>query len=263
MAKPNPIYIFVGGVSHTPAFFDDVIQHMAALGYESVAVAYPTCGRGTETTKQWDEVTAIGEVIARKLDREEQDVVLVLHSYGGWPGSRAVKGLDKPTRQQNGKSNGIIEVVFIAGFLLPDNAPVAQYSHLPPWLDIAVRVSNLIVASGCVDMLQDGCRIPNGSAVPLLFSDLEPATQKHWLSKFEWHRNDFISETVPDAPWHLAVPKTYVITTDDKCASTDFQLHMLKGVIDSTWSIKSIKSGHESFLSQPENLAKVLLQPTF
>ncbi|KAL8830818.1 MAG: hypothetical protein Q9191_001216 [Dirinaria sp. TL-2023a] len=222
---------------------------MAALGQESVAVAYPTCGYGTESTKQWDEVIAIREVIASKLDRkeEQQDVVLVLHSYGGWPGSRAVKGLDKATRLQNGHFNGIIEVVFIAAFLLPENAVTA---HLLP-------------SSSLNNILQNGCRIPNMSSVPLLLNDLEPDAQMHWLSKFEWHRNDFTSETVPDAPWHLTVPKTYVITTDDKCASPDFQLQMLKGVIDSTWSIKSIKSGHEPFLSQPGNLAKVLLQPTF
>jgi hypothetical protein len=91
---------------------------------------------------------------------------------------------------------------------------------------------------------------------------MEVAAQKHWLSKFEWHRNDFTAETVPDAPWHLSVPKTYIITTDDKTATVEFQFQMLQGVIDKTWSIKSIKAGHEPFLSQPANLAKVLLQPT-
>jgi hypothetical protein len=92
---------------------------------------------------------------------------------------------------------------------------------------------------------------------------MEVVAQKHWLSKFEWQRNDFTAETVPDAPWHLSVPKTYIITTDDKTATVEFQFQMLQGVIDKTWSIKSIKAGHEPFLSQPANLAKVLLQPTF
>jgi hypothetical protein len=110
---------------------------------------------------------------------------------------------------------------------------------------------------------QNGRRIPNESSIPLLFSDMEVAAQKHWFSKFEWQRNDFTAEAVPDAPWHLSVPKTYIITTDDKAATVEFQFQMLQGVIDKTWSIKSIKAGHEPFLSQPANLAKVLLQPTF
>ena len=99
--------------------------------------------------------------------------------------------------------------------------------------------------------------------MPLLFSDMEPDSQKYWLSKFEWQRNDFTADSVPHAPWHLTVPKTYIFTTDDKTATVDFQFQMLQGVIDNTWSIKSIKAGHEPFLSQPANLAKVLLQPTF
>ena len=120
---------------------------MAAHGYESTAVAFPTCGDNTENTKQWDEVTAIQEAISSQLDGKNLDVVLVLHSYGGWPGSRAVKGLDKETRLKNGTSTGIIEVVFLAAFILPDNAPMAQFSYLPPWLTIEVCIHTLLSCS--------------------------------------------------------------------------------------------------------------------
>jgi hypothetical protein len=112
-------------------------------------------------------------------------------------------------------------------------------------------------------MLQNNERIPNEQSIPLLFSDLDPDAQQHWFSKFEPQRNNFTAETVPDAPWHLSIPKTYVITTADQTATLQFQLAMLQGVMDETWSIKTIKAGHEPFLSQPENLAKVLLQQTF
>ena len=147
MAQAKPVYVFVGGVSHTPAFFEDLIKEMTAHGYESTAVAFPTCGDNTENVKQWDEVTAIQNVVSSFLDGKNQDVVLVLHSYGGWPGSRAVKGLDQEARQKNGKSTGIVEVVFIAAFLLPDNAPMAQYSYLPPWLTVEVRLCALLSLS--------------------------------------------------------------------------------------------------------------------
>lgn len=63
----------------------------------------------------------------------------MLHSYGGWPDSRAIKTLDKETRSANGKATSIIEVVFIAAFLLPDNALMENYSYLPPWLTVEVR----------------------------------------------------------------------------------------------------------------------------
>ena len=140
MADPKPVYIFVGGVSHTPAFFEGVIDQMRTHGYESTAVAFPTCGDNTETAKQWDEVTAIQNIVSNVLDDQKRDVVLVLHSYSGWPGSRAINGLDKEARREDGKLTGIVEVVFLAAFLLPDNAIVAQYSCLPPWLTVEVSM---------------------------------------------------------------------------------------------------------------------------
>jgi hypothetical protein len=138
MPEQKPVYVFVGGVSHTPAFFEQQIKEMSALGFESSAVAFPTCGENTENVKQWEEVTAIQKAATAHLDAGH-DVVLVLHSYGGWPGSRAVKGLDKESRTKAGKATGIVEVVFLAAFLLPDNAPMANYSYLPPWLTVEVR----------------------------------------------------------------------------------------------------------------------------
>ena len=254
MTESKPVYVFVGGVSHTPAFFEDLTKELASRGHDSTTVPYPTCGDNTENVKQWDEVI--------DLDGKNQDVVLVMHSYGGWPGSRAVKGLDKETRRKNGKATGIVEIVFLAAFLLPDNAPMAQYSYLPPWLTIEVSLS-LELDHFTAEILQNGRRIPNQASIPLMFNDMDVATQKDWLSKFEWHRNDFTAETVPDAPWHLSIPKTYIITTGDKMATFQFRFQMLQTVIDETWSIKNIKSGHEPMLSQPSNLAEVLLQPTF
>ena len=74
--------------------------------------------------------------------------------------------------------------------------------------------------------------------------------QKHWCSRLEWHRNDFTAESIPDAARHLSVGKPCIITTDDKTMPVDIQLRMLQAVVDRTWSIKSISSGHELFLSQ-------------
>ena len=134
----RPAYVLVGGVSHTPVFFEALIQQLRSHGYESRAVSYPTVGENTVGTKQEDEVKAIQNEVADFVDNKHQDVILLLHSYGGWPGSRAVIGFDKETRKKQGKQNGIVEVVFLAAFLLPDNAPMAQYSYLPPWLTVKV-----------------------------------------------------------------------------------------------------------------------------
>lgn len=99
--------------------------------------------------------------------------------------------------------------------------------------------------------------------MPLLFSDVRRSQREQWQSKFEWQRNDFSIETLPHAPWDLPIQKTYILTIDDLVAPYNFQSHMLSQVIDKTWSVKSIKSGHEPFVSNPKGLAKLLTQPNF
>lgn len=53
------------------------------------------------------------------------------------------------------------------------------------------------------------------------------------------------------------------MTTNDGAVPFSMQFMGLQGVIDSTWNLKSIRSGHEPFLSQPENLVEVILSKTF
>ena len=149
----NPAYVIVGGVSHTPAFFDTLIRELNALGYVSKAVAYPTIGDTNFGTGQKDEVKAIQDTIEYFVDAQNKDVVLLLHSYGGWPGSRAVKGYDKESRDKQGKKYGIREIVFLAAFLLPDNAPMAKYSHLPPWISVKVSAPKILLSLDCATAL--------------------------------------------------------------------------------------------------------------
>lgn len=109
-----------------------------------------------------------------------------------------------------------------------------------------------------------GERKPNGSAIPLLFNDLSEQDQRYWYEQLDWQRNGFEGDTVPDAPWAIkSLPKTYVLTTKDAVANLNFQMMALKGVVDETWSVRSIHSGHEPMLSKPKELTDVLLAPRY
>lgn len=268
----KPAFVFVGGVSHTPAFFENIISELAKSGHEAAAVRYPTLGYDAVNRGYQNEVKAIQDTVTDFVENQGKDVILVCHSYGGWPGSRAVKNWDKASREANGRKHGIVELVFIAAFLLPDNTETKLYSTLPDWITNEVKLSNSIPTTDNTTSHDDrlditdwhaenGFRIPNEKNIPLLFSDLPSSAQRFWFEKFEPQRNDFDSHlTVLDAPWTLTgLPKTYIVCIDDKAAVVPFQFQMLQGVIDSSWCIKSIRAGHEPFLSQPEHLARLLL----
>ena len=111
--------------------------------------------------------------------------------------------------------------------------------------------------------IQGDVRVPNEKAKKALFSGLGPAQQQLWYSRLQPQENDFSSPTMSNAPWHLSVPKTYIFTMDDVAAPIAFQLAMLQGVGDSTWSLKSIHSDHEPMLSKPQQLAELLLSTDY
>lgn len=144
MSSQKPVYVLLGGVCHTPAFMTPLIAELQKLGYDATAVAYATMGPNIETAEQWDDVRAVQDAVSHIVDEQQRDVILMLHSYGGWVGSRAVKGLDKETREKNGKKNGIMEVVFLAAFLIPDNAEIAKHAQQPEWLTFEVSTFDSI-----------------------------------------------------------------------------------------------------------------------
>ena len=47
------------------------------------------------------------------LTKDEKDIVLVVHSYTGMPGTEAPKGLGKKGRQDAGLKGGVIRLVYI------------------------------------------------------------------------------------------------------------------------------------------------------
>lgn len=72
------------------------------------------------------------------LEHEEHDVILVMHSYAGVPGSAAALGLGKKERVAQGKKAGVIGQIFYAAMLLKGGDGVdiitASGGSFPPWL---------------------------------------------------------------------------------------------------------------------------------
>ena len=52
------------------------------------------------------------------LDHAERDVILIMHSYSGVPGSAAARGLGKSERTAAGKKTSVIGQIFITAMLI-------------------------------------------------------------------------------------------------------------------------------------------------
>lgn len=106
---------------------------------------------------------------------------------------------------------------------------------------------------------QETFRSPNDLAAKVLFSDMEEAAKKYWASKLQPQNKKGASVKPNDACWDIDVPKAYLFTTKDKAMPLALQERMLESVGDGTWLTASLDAGHESFLSCPDEVAKILI----
>ena len=73
---------------------------------------------------------------------EGNDIVMVMHSYGGECGGQAVMGLTKAERKREGKKGGIIGLIYMTAFMIPRGRSLtdAMGGVLPRWITLDVRL---------------------------------------------------------------------------------------------------------------------------
>lgn len=71
-----------------------------------------------------EDAQVIKTVLDRLIGQEGRDVVIVAHSYAGIPTTNACKDLGKKHRQSINKAGGVLRLVYISAFLLPEGMSV-------------------------------------------------------------------------------------------------------------------------------------------
>ena len=74
-----------------------------------------------------DEDTALVHSTVSELAEAGRDVVVVVHSYGGIPGSDAMKGLARDERSGKGLKGGEVALMYICAWMLLQDKCVADY----------------------------------------------------------------------------------------------------------------------------------------
>jgi pimeloyl-ACP methyl ester carboxylesterase len=136
----KPTVIFVPGAWHTPESFALVAAHLKDAGYEYTDVDKPSVSLSAPYIQSFEpDVEAVRKEVLAASDAGN-DVVLVMHSYGGIPGSAAAKGLSKEDREKEGKKGGIIGLVYISSFAIEEGQSLisAAGGELSPWCIVEV-----------------------------------------------------------------------------------------------------------------------------
>ena len=138
MPSAKPTVVLVPGAWHTPEHYSELIALLKAAGYDTVTAKNPSCDSSTpdKQTVAADTTAIRNDLLVPQIDAGK-DVILIMHSYGGCPGSAAAKGLSKAELSAAGKKGGIVGLVFIAAFLAQEGDSLL--SKLPgnqfdPWV---------------------------------------------------------------------------------------------------------------------------------
>lgn len=154
MTLIKPTILFIPGAWIQSSIYDSFLFSLQKLSFPTAYGSYPSLDPSDPATA--DVAADTDHVLQASLipliKHAGKDVVVLMHSYGGVPGSAAAKGLSKAQRAREGKRGGVVGLVHISGFVLPGGASVAdgQGGQLPDWV------------------IQDEVRSPSRSIFPAL-----------------------------------------------------------------------------------------------
>lgn len=134
----KPTILLVPGAWFPPSAYNAFSQAVRNAGYPTECASYPSLN--PEDPMHADAAADTSSILRNYLipliNIAEKDVVIVMHSYGGIPGSGAATGLGKATRKQEGRKGGVVGLVHSSGFVLPEGLSCAdgQGGSLPAWI---------------------------------------------------------------------------------------------------------------------------------
>lgn len=99
--------------------YQSIVDDLKAAGYEATAIYLPTVGDSKKTSGVTiaDDGAAIQAVLAKLIDEDGKDVILVTHSYGGIAGAEGPKGFAKTDREASGKEGGTVRLVYVTALI--------------------------------------------------------------------------------------------------------------------------------------------------
>jgi pimeloyl-ACP methyl ester carboxylesterase len=252
MSSSKPSLVLVPGAWHVPEHFDKMNHHLHTAGYKTIGVRTPS----VRHTAPWpttfsEDVGAVRSAILSALDRDE-DVVVIMHSYGGIPGSAACEGLRKADRQKAGLKSGVVAMVFIAAFAFDKDKSLVDSSpdsKLSPWCR-----SDTHAETG-----SEFTFVPDHEQARIFYGDCsaeDTRVAKSLLQKFAL--GSFKSEQTYPA-WKY-IPSTYLLCEDDMAIPVEAQEFMASQEVGDggKWTTERFKASHSPFLSMAKETAEVI-----
>ncbi|KAL8726562.1 MAG: hypothetical protein Q9181_005999 [Wetmoreana brouardii] len=248
MATSEPSIIIVPGAWHQPSAYEKFVTCLKSEGYMVTCISLPSCNANEPLTVSCStDAAAVRTHILSLLDNKGRDVILVCHSYGGIPGAGAATGLSKRARVQEGKKTGVLGLVYVCGFVVPETSSLLETiggKHAP--------YVNTDQPSPGQSTIQDPRNV--------LYNDLDDTESDDLIGLLRPTSMRAFDTSIPPAAW--AEPEyggrlMYIRCMQDQAIPPLVQYRFVKksGV---QWTVKDIEASHFAFESKPKELVKML-----
>lgn len=255
--KTKTSFLIVPGSFATASLYDGLVNALKGQGHEARAIDLPSANDGSRLPAPTadDDAQHIQKEVTENLDHETNpsNVVVMLHSYSGVPGSSALKGLSKADRSAVGKSTAVIGVMYLAAFVTPlgqsNRAWLSSHDAMPEPFKIGIP----------------GGYFPpiDPAFVTFIFNDLESAEeQSQCLSLMTRHSSDSYSGVVSYEAWK-DIPSVLFIPEKDVIVPTPLLELMYEQSVVAGGKIRRVSvdgAGHCVNISRPELVAEELLK---
>jgi pimeloyl-ACP methyl ester carboxylesterase len=273
----KPTIVVVPGSFSIPPFYDIFVSQLSAHNYNVQVVSLPSVG-GKTATNMTDDANAI-QAMTTKIADEGKDIVLVMHSYGGIPGTESAHGLAKKDREATGKKGGVVALLYVTALLVQPGkslgSTLAEGPGVPDYVKVDVCIAFASVVHGIslpsefafsVNLLtlhfsQDDFMTlePQGNA-KVTFSDLPMDEALAWAAKMPHHSAITFGDEL-NYPTYKDIPSSYLFTMGDKVIPPELQRSMVDAANElrgSPITEYDIPSGHVPFINVPGAVVDVV-----
>lgn len=242
----KPTVLLVHGAWHTASCWDVTRAELKKLSYPTEVVQLKSSGNAVST--HLEDTAIIRNALEALIVSDAKKVILVMHSYGGIPGTNAVHGLEAAARQDKGEEGGIIHCLFVAAFLVPKGKSLlGMFPEAPPYL----------------------CPDPEGSRFLLVrdpksifFNDVSPDVAEPWISQLKPQSIAAFASAVDSVAWESGlVACTYLMCEKDKGVYFWLQEQMFDAVSKESgrpWTVEKIDSSHSAWLTQVPTIIRLI-----
>ena len=126
--KPKGTLVIMPGTWHLPSAYDDLKSNLEVAGFSVHVQNFPSLDavEPDAATCQAD-VDAARQQLLGLIEGGGQEVLVVCHSYGGIVGAGAAQGLSQRARRKQGKQGGVLGLVFITAFIVPEQISLGDF----------------------------------------------------------------------------------------------------------------------------------------